>query len=331
MVLAVMGLSQSLWLRLPAKLYTDIFRGLPAIVIILLIGQGFARIGRQIFGPSPYPLGILALGPIAAAYLGEIFRAGIQSVDRGQLEARRALSMSYGQGMRLIVIPHGVRRVLPALVNQFIGNVKVSSRVYFRGLLASEREIFRVGQDQAGVTGNLSPLLLARANYATAYSYAICIFQEMQWIHSAGIHSDEYFHGPFEVTDIDAPFVILRRAGLVASDYMGIIGDDGPAAHVEASMRAEGLSTHLLRRVQGENGLARVIHDPAGDRVFSGSNRGGIRRKLMLRMDIDDVDEIGAAAWVHSSRFSYIKPGLPRIRAAARALSFDFSTETHPA
>lgn len=96
-------------------------------------------------------------------------------------------------------------------------------------------------------------------------------------------------------------------------------------------MRAEGLSTHLLRRVQGENGLARVTHDPAGDRVFSGSNRGGIRRKLMLRMDIDDVDEIGAAAWVHSSRFSYIKPGLPRIRAAARALSFDFSTETHPA
>jgi len=53
----------------------------------------------------------------------------------------------------------------------------------------------------------------AGANYATAYSYAICIFQEMQWIHSAGIHSDEYFHGPFEVTDFDVPFVILRGMG----------------------------------------------------------------------------------------------------------------------
>ena len=165
MVLAVMGISQSRWLRLPARIYTDIFRGLPAIVTILIIGQGFARIGREIFGPSPFPLGIIALSLIAGAYIGEIFRSGIQSVERGQMEACRALSMSYGQGMRLIIIPQGVRRVLPALVNQFIGNVKDSSLVYFLGLLASEREIFRVGQDQAVVTGNLSPLLLAGIFY----------------------------------------------------------------------------------------------------------------------------------------------------------------------
>ncbi len=164
-VLAVMGISRSSWVRLPARLYTDIFRGLPAILTILIIGQGFARIGRQIFGPSPYPLGIIALSLIAGAYIGEIFRSGIQSVERGQMEACRALSMSYGQGMRLIVIPQGIRRVLPALVNQFIGNVKDSSLVYFLGLLASEREIFRVGQDQAVVTGNLSPLLLAGIFY----------------------------------------------------------------------------------------------------------------------------------------------------------------------
>lgn len=165
MVLAVMNISQSRWLRYPAQIYTDIFRGLPAIVTILLIGQGFARIGREIFGPSPYPLGILALSLIAGAYIGEIFRSGIQSVERGQMEACRALSMNYRQGMRLIVIPQGIRRVLPALVNQFIGNVKDSSLVYFLGLLASEREIFRVGQDQAVVTGNLSPLLLAGIFY----------------------------------------------------------------------------------------------------------------------------------------------------------------------
>jgi polar amino acid transport system permease protein len=165
MVLAIMGISRSPWLRIPARVYTDIFRGLPAIVTILLIGQGFARIGRDLFGPSPYPLGILALSLIAGAYIGEIFRSGIQSVDRGQMEACRALSMSYGQGMRLIIVPQGVRRVLPALVNQFIGNVKDSSLVYFLGLLASEREIFRVGQDQAVVTGNLSPLLLAGVFY----------------------------------------------------------------------------------------------------------------------------------------------------------------------
>ncbi|WP_062119126.1 amino acid ABC transporter permease/ATP-binding protein [Aureimonas sp. AU40] len=165
MLLAVMGISRSAWLRVPARVYTDIFRGLPAIVTILLIGQGFARIGRELFGPSPYPLGILALSLIAGAYIGEIFRSGIQSVDRGQLEATRALGMTYPKGMRLIVIPQGVRRVLPALVNQFIGNIKDSSLVYFLGLMASERELFRVGQDQAVVSGNLSPLMLAGVFY----------------------------------------------------------------------------------------------------------------------------------------------------------------------
>ena len=86
-------------------------------------------------------------------------------MERGQLDATRTLGMTYGQGMRLVVIPQGIRRVLPALVNQFIGNVKDSSLVYFLGLLASERELFRVGQDQAVVTGNLSPLLLAGVFY----------------------------------------------------------------------------------------------------------------------------------------------------------------------
>lgn len=165
MIVAIMGISPSRWLRIPARIYTDIFRGLPAILTILLIGQGFARLSQQIFGPSPYPLGILALSLIASAYIGEIFRAGIQSVDRGQLEACRALGMSYGKAMRLVVVPQGVRRVLPALVNQFIAIVKDSSLVYFLGLLVSERELFRVGQDAAVLTGNLSPLVMAGLFY----------------------------------------------------------------------------------------------------------------------------------------------------------------------
>jgi polar amino acid transport system permease protein len=165
MIVAIMGISPSRWLRVPARIYTDVFRGLPAILTILLIGQGFARMSQQIFGPSPYPLGILALSLIASAYIGEIFRAGIQSVDRGQLEACRALGMSYGKAMRLVVVPQGIRRVLPALVNQFIAIVKDSSLVYFLGLLVSERELFRVGQDAAVLTGNLSPLVMAGLFY----------------------------------------------------------------------------------------------------------------------------------------------------------------------
>jgi polar amino acid transport system permease protein len=165
MILAIMGIAKTAWLRIPARIYTDVFRGLPAILTILLIGQGFARLSQQMFGPSPYPLGILALSLIASAYIGEIFRAGIQSVDRGQLEACRALGLGYGSAMRLVVVPQGVRRVLPALVNQFIAIVKDSSLVYFLGLLVSERELFRVGQDAAVLTGNLSPLVMAGLFY----------------------------------------------------------------------------------------------------------------------------------------------------------------------
>lgn len=161
MVLAVMGLSTRWWLRWPARVYTDVFRGLPAILTILVIGQGLGVLARDLVGTNPYPLGILALSLIAAAYIGEIFRAGIQSVEKGQLEASRALGMRYRSAMVKVVIPQGVRRVLPALVNQFIALVKDSSLVYFLGLLASQRELFRIGQDLAANTGNLSPLVAA--------------------------------------------------------------------------------------------------------------------------------------------------------------------------
>lgn len=165
MVLAVMGLSAKRWLRWPARVYTDIFRGLPAILTILVIGQGLATLARGLVGTNPYPLGILALSLIAGAYIGEIFRAGIQSVDKGQLEASRALGMSYGKAMLLVVIPQGVRRVLPALVNQFISLVKDSTLVYFLGFITSQRELFRIGQDLAANTGNESPLVAAGCVY----------------------------------------------------------------------------------------------------------------------------------------------------------------------
>ena len=102
---------------------------------------------------------------MAAAYIGEILRSGIQSVESGQLEASRALGFSYPSSMRLVVIPQGIRRVLPALVNQFISLLKASSLVYFLGLIASQRELFQVGRDLNAQTGNLSPLVAAGLFY----------------------------------------------------------------------------------------------------------------------------------------------------------------------
>ncbi|NUS44315.1 MAG: ABC transporter permease subunit [Mycobacteriaceae bacterium] len=165
MLLAVAGLSRSRWLRWPARVYTDIFRGLPAVVIILLIGLGIGPVVRDLTGNNPYWLGAAALALLAAAYIGEIFRSGIQSVEAGQLEAARALGFGYRQSMRLVVIPQGVRRVLPALMNQFIALIKDSSLIYFLGLMASQRELFAVGRDLNAQTGNLSPLVAAGLVY----------------------------------------------------------------------------------------------------------------------------------------------------------------------
>ncbi|MEO6529383.1 MAG: amino acid ABC transporter permease [Specibacter sp.] len=166
MILAVMGISRNPIPRWIARIYTDIFRGLPAILTILLIGLGLGPVVRILTGSTnPYPLGILALSLMAAAYIGEIFRSGIQSVEKGQLEASRALGFSYSSAMVLIVIPQGIRRVLPALVNQLISLIKDSSLIYMLGLLASQREIFRIGNDQAATTGNLSPLVAAGLLY----------------------------------------------------------------------------------------------------------------------------------------------------------------------
>ncbi|MEV6811722.1 amino acid ABC transporter permease [Micromonospora sp. NPDC051296] len=164
-LLAVAGISRTRWLRWPARVYTDVFRGLPAAATILLIGVGLAPLGMQVWGPNPYPLGILALSLIAAAYIGEIFRSGIQSVEATQLEAARALGFSWGEAMRMVIIPQGIRRILPAWVNQLIALIKDSSLVYFLGLLASQRELFRIGQDYAANTGNQSALLLAGLFY----------------------------------------------------------------------------------------------------------------------------------------------------------------------
>ena len=165
MGLAVAGISRSRWLRWPARVYTDIFRGLPEVVIILLIGLGIGPVVGGLTGNNPYPLGIAALGLMAAAYVGEIFRSGIQSVEPGQLEASRALGFSYPASMRLVVVPQGVRRVLPALMNQFISLLKASSLVYFLGLVANQRELFQVGRDLNAQTGNLSPLVAAGLFY----------------------------------------------------------------------------------------------------------------------------------------------------------------------
>lgn len=118
--------------------------------------------------------------------------------------------------------------------------------------------------------------------------------------------------------------VLAHRFGLANCDYIGILGEDEEGAHVQACILAEGLSSRHLRFAQGETGKAKVSL-VNGDRVFVGSNKGGVRKRVMLRMDEQDLDLISRRGHVHSSCFSYIEPELPRIRQHAQGLSYDFS------
>jgi len=165
MTLATFLVSRRWYLRAPARVYVDIFRGLPIIVTVMMIGLGLPIAGLRVFGRNSYPYAILALALVSGAYMSEIFRSGIQSVDRGQMEAARSLGLSYLGAMRRVIVPQGVRRVLPALTNQFVAMVKDSSLVYLLGLLASQRELFSIAKDTTFQTGNLSALTAAGLVY----------------------------------------------------------------------------------------------------------------------------------------------------------------------
>ncbi|MER2191642.1 MAG: amino acid ABC transporter permease [Solibacillus sp.] len=120
--------SDKKWIYWPCKLYVDLFRGTPMLVQILLIHLALIP---TIFGQSfGYMVsGIVALILNSAAYNAEIFRAGIQSIDKGQMEAARSLGLTHNQAMRKVVLPQAFRRMIPPLGNEFIALLKDSSLV----------------------------------------------------------------------------------------------------------------------------------------------------------------------------------------------------------
>jgi len=126
--ISLMRLSSFKPLSFLGAVYVDFFRGTPLLVQIFMFH--FAILPALIPGSFPNIIsGLVALTLNSAAYIAEIFRAGIQSIDRGQMEAARSLGMTYGQSMRFIIIPQAFKRVIPALGNEFIAMLKDSSLV----------------------------------------------------------------------------------------------------------------------------------------------------------------------------------------------------------
>ena len=123
-----------------AAVYVDFFRGTPLLVQIFLVYFALPVLtGQRI---DPYIAAIGACGINSGAYVAEIFRAGIQSIDEGQMEAGRSLGMTWGQTMRYIIVPQAFKRVIPPLGNEFIALLKDSSLVSVIGF----EELTRRGQ-----------------------------------------------------------------------------------------------------------------------------------------------------------------------------------------
>jgi polar amino acid transport system permease protein len=117
-------------IRLIAKAYVDVFRGLPAIITIYLIGFGIPLTGLPILKDlSQQAFVILALTLSSGAYVAEIYRAGIMGIHWSQTSAARSLGLSYMQTLRFVVIPQGVRQIIPPLLNSFIGLQKDTALV----------------------------------------------------------------------------------------------------------------------------------------------------------------------------------------------------------
>jgi len=142
LMIAVFAVSQRAIVRAPARIYVNLIRGTPLLLQLAVIYFGLA-LGLAI-NWTPFVALIVGLSLNAGAYTAEIFRAGLQSIERGQLEAARGLGLTYFASMRFVVVPQAVRRVIPPLMNEYIILIKDTSLIAFLGVALAERDIFTV-------------------------------------------------------------------------------------------------------------------------------------------------------------------------------------------
>ncbi|MEU8843735.1 amino acid ABC transporter permease [Streptomyces roseus] len=142
-------------LRLAATLYVDVFRGIPTLLLVFLVGFGLPALQLQGTPSEPWVLGVIALVLSYGAYVGEVLRAGLNSVHPSQRSAARALGLSERQTLRHVVLPQAVRNVVPPLLNDFIALQKDTALVAVLGPL----EALRQAQIKADYDFNYTPYL----------------------------------------------------------------------------------------------------------------------------------------------------------------------------
>lgn len=170
LALALMRGSRRRSLRWPAATIVDVFRGLPAILVIVFIGFGipiafpgiewpFGKLGERYFP------GCLALALVSGAYMAETIRAGIEAIPRGQMEAARSLGMSHRTAMRKVVLPQAFRVNIAPLTNELALLFKDTSLLAVLGTLTGGKEITKFSRDFVNTRGNTSALVLGGLAY----------------------------------------------------------------------------------------------------------------------------------------------------------------------
>jgi His/Glu/Gln/Arg/opine family amino acid ABC transporter permease subunit len=162
LLVALMRISRWRALRYPAIAYLEIFRGTPALVQLFVIYFGFPDIG---FEPSPFQAAIVGLGLNGAAYLSEVYRAGIESIHRGQMEAALSLGMTPARALQYIVLPQAIRTMLPPITNFAIVLLKDTALVFAVGVV----EIMALARNLVTET------LQSAAVYLIAGSIYLCV------------------------------------------------------------------------------------------------------------------------------------------------------------
>ncbi len=152
MIFALMNVGKNRILNCIGTIYVDAVRGVPLIVLAYFIffgvPQGIKSLGFQDFRLTALQAGTIALAMNCGAYMAEIIRAGIESVDKGQMEASRSLGLSYGKSMRKVVLPQAIRTMIPSIINQFIITLKDTSILSVIGF----PELTNIGKTISGNT-----------------------------------------------------------------------------------------------------------------------------------------------------------------------------------
>lgn len=151
--------------RILGTIYVELFRGIPALVTLILVGFAMPiALGWRVPG-GDLATKAFALALVAGAYIAEVIRAGIEAVPKGQTEAARSLGMGPARTMVSIVLPQALRIVVPPLTNELVLLVKDSSLVYVLGTTASTIELTKFGRDAVSRTFNGTPLTVVALLY----------------------------------------------------------------------------------------------------------------------------------------------------------------------